>query len=197
MKDYTIDQKTKILNRLKEGDTAAFEIIFNEYREKLYPFVFSMTKSKNATEDIIQEVFLKIWVNRDTIETQKSFNSYIYTIARNLTLNFLRKIANNTILKQEMWKNISELNSQTENLVELWEYERILHTIISKLPEQKKKIVTLSKKQGKTNQEIAELLDISPKTVKNHLWKSLQIIKNQLQPYLSDTVVALFLLSQV
>ncbi len=178
-----------ILNDLKKGDTAAFRTIFNTYSKKLYPFVFSMTKSRHATEDIIQEVFIKIWVNRETIDSQNSFNSFIYTIARNLTYNYLRNVANSEYLKQEMWKNISVLNSETENLLQLREYENILSTILKKLPEQKKKIFVLSKKQGKSNQEIAELLEISPKTVKNHLWKTLQLIKTQLQPYISDTVL--------
>lgn len=188
MEDCNI-HKEEILNDLKKGDTAAFRAIFNEYSKKLYPFVFSMTKSRYATEDIIQEVFIKIWVNREAIDSQNSFNSFIYTIARNLTYNYLRNVANSENLKQEMWKNISVLNSQTENLLQLREYENILSTILKKLPAQKKKIFVLSKKQGKSNQEIAELLEISPKTVKNHLWKTLQLIKTQLQPYISDTVL--------
>lgn len=188
MEDCNI-HKGEILNNLKKGDTTAFRAIFNEYSKKLYPFVFSMTKSRYASEDIIQEVFIKIWVNRETIDSQNSFNSFIYTIARNLTYNYLRNVANSEYLKQEMWKNISVLNSQTENLLQLREYENILSTILKKLPAQKKKIFVLSKKQGKSNQEIAELLEISPKTVKNHLWKTLQLIKTQLQPYISDTVL--------
>ncbi len=181
--------REKILEDLKNGDKYAFKVIFDSYHKRLYPFVFSMTKSSPATEDILQEVFLKIWLHRETLDSQNSLSPYIFTIARNLTYNYLRSVANNEQLKRQMWENLSVLDRKTENLLQFKEYENILSAILTKLPEQKMKIFILSKRQGKSNQEIAELLEISPKTVKNHLWKALQLIRVQLQPYIAHVLM--------
>lgn len=153
-----------------------------------------MTKSDYATEDLLQEVFIKIWLKREDINTEYSFDSFIYTIAKNLTYNYLRTIANQKSLKEELWRNLTYVNEQTENTLLLSEYEAIVDDILENLPVQKRSIFVLSKQQGKSNQEIADLLGISTKTVKNHLWKTLQIIKVQLQPHLTDTTISFVIL---
>lgn len=181
----------KLIRLLKEGDRSAFESIFNLYEKRLYAFTFSITKSHYSTEELLQEIFIKIWEQRASIDTSLSFNAFVYTIARNLTYNHLRKIANQDNLKQELWRNISYLNA-VENDIIFSEYEDILDDILKQLPQKKRSIFILSKQQGKTNQEIADLLGISQKTVKNHLWKTLKTIKAQLQPYLGIFISAFF-----
>lgn len=163
------------------------------YQKKLFYFVFSFTKSEYATEEILQEVFIKIWAIRDTIDPSCSFNSFIYTIARNHTYNYLRSVANRESLKQELWGNLRCYNAQTENTILFNEYEDIVNNILDSLPLKKRHIFILSKQQGKNNQEIADLLGISKKTVKNHLWKTLKHIRTQLQPHIEVTATALLL----
>ncbi len=159
----------------------------------MYYFVFSILKSDYAAEEVLQEVFIKIWTQREKINLSYSFHSFIYTIARNLTYNYLRTIASRESLKKELWKNITVLSEQTENTILFNEYESLVNTIVEDLPAQKRSIFILSKKEGKTNQEIADLLEISPKTVKNHLWKTLQTIRAKLQPHI-DIITAVLLL---
>tara|TARA_R110002049_G_scaffold17731_1_gene68458 strand:- start:34971 stop:35576 length:606 start_codon:yes stop_codon:yes gene_type:complete len=187
-------QIEQTLLSLKKGNKFAFREIFDSYEKRLYYFIFSMTKSDYATEDILQEVFIKIWLKREDINTAYSFDSFIYTIAKNLTYNYLRTIANQKSLKEELWRNLTYINAQTENTLLLSEYETIVDDILETLPIQKRSIFVLSKQQGKSNQEIADLLGISPKTVKNHLWKTLQIIKVQLQPHLTDSTISIIML---
>ena len=185
-----------LLLSLKNGDKSAFKSIFDFYQKKLNYFIFSITKSEYATEEILQEVFIKIWTQRKKIDTTQSFNSFIYTIARNLTYNYLRGVANRESLKKELFKNVTYFNEQTKNAILSAEYEEIVSKIVDNLPKQKRNIFILSKQDGKSNQEIADLLGISPKTVKNHLWKTLQLIKIQLQPYITETIItSLFLVS--
>lgn len=183
----------QLLLSLKKGDKTAFRIIFKIYRAKLFHFVFSICKSDYETEEVLQEVFITIWTQRETIDTSRSFNSFIYTIARNTTYNHLRNIANRENLKEALWKNVSYINDQTQNAILLAEYEDIVNNILERIPTKKRNIFVLSKQHGKSNQEIAVLLGISPKTVKNHLWKTLQIVKEQLQPHLADTIVILLI----
>ena len=180
-----------LLASLKKGNRAAFEAIFDLYENRLYYFVFSITKSEYATEEILQEVFIKIWTKKETIDPNRSFESFIFTIAKNLTYNYLRNIANQQSLKEEYWKNISSLNEETKDSILLAEYEDIVHDILQQIPTQKRSIYILSKQQGKSNKEIADLLGITQKTVKNHLWKTLQIIRTQLEPHITDSVYAI------
>jgi RNA polymerase sigma-70 factor (family 1) len=172
------------LKSLKNGDKRAFNRIYNYYYSKLYYFIFSITKSKYNSEEILQAVFIKIWTNRKNIDLSKSFDSFIFTITRNLTLNHLRTISNRESLRQELWRNMKQTSLKTDNDILSSEYKDILDDILQGIPTQKRSVYVLSKEQGKSNQEIADLLGISKKTVKNHLWKTLQIIKEQLQPYI-------------
>lgn len=181
--DDSNSKDKRLVNSLKKGSRSAFRAIFDLYEKRLYAFVFSITKSHYSTEELLQEIFIKLWQQREKIDTSLSFNAFIYTIARNLTYNHLRKIANRENLRQELWRNISYLND-VENQLIFSEYEDILEDILEQLPQKKRSIFILSRQEGKSNQEIADLLGISRKTVKNHLWKTMKIIKAQLQPHL-------------
>ena len=189
--DNSEANQKRIIISLKKGDRSAFRAIFNLYEKRLYAFVFTITKSHYSTEELLQEIFIKLWQEKETINTSLSFNAFVYTIARNLTYNHLRKIANQENLKQEFWQNISSLNA-VENQIIYSDYEDILEDILKQLPQRKRSIYILSKQEGKTNEEIADLLGISQKTVKNHLWKTLQTIKIQLQPHLGILIPAFF-----
>lgn len=178
----------EILSKLKLGDENAFQALFSMYEERLYNFVYTFTKSKYATEEIIQEVFIKIWMQKESIDLSKSFTSFIYTVTRNHTYNYLRSVANRLSLKEELWKNITKKSERIENDIIYNEYENIVDEILEGLPRRKKSIFLLSRREGKSNQEIANILEISPKTVKNHLYVTLKIIKGQLEPHLIDTL---------
>lgn len=195
MKKIKKNKSKILLSSLKNGDRDAFRSIFNLYERKLYCYVFSITKSDYATEEILQEIFIKIWIQRESINLSYSFSSFIYSIARNLTYNYLRNVSNQESLKRELWRNITHFNNITENTVLSNEYDAILQDILNDLPKKKKRIYILSKQEGKSNQEISDLLGISQKTVKNHLWKTLQIIRIQLHPHLETIATLLLLIS--
>lgn len=183
------ENNKSLLLSLKKGDKKAFAIVYNTYQKKIFYFIFSITKSEYATEEILQNVFINLWNNRSKIDPYKSFNAFVYAIARNLTYNFLREVANRDSLKKEHWKRIKHLKKHTENDIIFKEYSDIVEDIISSLPNQKKSIYILSKQEGKTNAEIADLLGISEKTVKNHLWKTMQTIREQLQPHIISLIL--------
>ncbi|UGU14906.1 RNA polymerase sigma-70 factor [Sinomicrobium kalidii] len=184
-----------MLKGFSEGDRAAFRAIFELMEQRLHAFVFSYTKSDYIAEEIVQEVFIKIWERRAEIKLRGSFSSLLYTMAKNRTLNYLRNASQRAAIRDELWKNISRLQEDTEAEVILSEYRQILDDIVEHLPQKKRSIYIMSREEGKTNAEIADILGISPKTVKNHLWKTFETIKIQLRPHLENTIKLLFLLS--
>ena len=160
----------EILTSLKNGDREAFNVIFQTYQKKVYYFIYSIAKSKYHTEEVFQAVFIKIWSTKEKIDTSKSFDAFIFTIAKNMTYNHFRAIANRESLKQEVWQNIKHISCQTEDEVILSDYNDIVNDILLGFTKQKKSIYILSREEGKSNKEISDLLGISEKTVKNHLW---------------------------
>src|SRR5688572_23996982 len=123
-------QLEHLLFSLKQGDRTAFRAIFDRYQKRVYHFVFSITKSDYVAEDIVQEVFIRIWTKREALEPGNSFEAFLFTIARNLTYNHLRSIANQQALKAEFWKNISHLSKQTEDTILMAEYETLVEDIL-------------------------------------------------------------------
>ncbi|MEG3655866.1 RNA polymerase sigma-70 factor [Arenibacter palladensis] len=185
MSGQPLDQ---LIASLKKGNKVAFKTIFELYEKRLYYFIHSITKSDYASEEILQEVFIKIWLKKESLDVRHSFDAFLFTIAKNSTYNYLRSIASQESLKKEYYKNINSLNEETENSILLAEYEDLVNDILENIPTQKRSIFILSKQQGKSNEEIADLLGITQKTVKNHLWKTLQIIRTELKPHMADTI---------
>jgi RNA polymerase sigma-70 factor (ECF subfamily) len=174
-----------ILRALKKGDKQAFANIYNQYHKRIYAFAFSITKSEYASEEILQNVFITLWKHKSKVDPSKSFDAFIFTITRNAAYNFLREVANRDSLKKELWQRIKSLNKQAYNDLIFNEYGDIVDNIVEALPKQQKAVYILSKEEGKTNKEIAELLGITEKTVKNHLWKATKLIRKQLTPHIS------------
>lgn len=178
----------ELVNKLKKGDALAFQKVFYLFEKRLYLFVFSYTKSKYVSEEIIQEVFIKLWEKKEMLDSSKSFDSFIFTMTRNFTFNYLRDASRRQSTRKELWNNIVFQRNTVEEEVIFREYGEIVENIIRELPQQKRSIYQLSRKEGKTNSEIADILGISSKTVKNHLWKTMGIIRAQLRPYIDETI---------
>ena len=176
-----ISSEEFVIERVKQGDALAFEELFNKYYKKLKRFTGQITKSDYLAEEITQEVFVNIWLNRDKINSALSFNGYIYKVARNLTINHLKKIARSEKTRKEFWNNIEKAKNDISEQVIHSEYSQCFEEAISKLPKQKQLIFKLSREEGKSHHEIAKELGISKNTVKNHMVTALKTIKNYLQ----------------
>jgi RNA polymerase sigma-70 factor (ECF subfamily) len=187
--DPSITNNKVLLESLKKGDKQAFATVYNVYHKKLYGFIYTITKSEYASEEILQNLFITLWKQKKKIDTSKSFDAFVFTIARNLTYNFLRDVATRDSFRKELWMRLKSLKKQAGNTLILKEYRDIVDNIVATLPKQQKAVYILSKEEGKTNKEIAELLGITEKTVKNHLWKAVKSVREQLQPH----IVALLL----
>jgi RNA polymerase sigma-70 factor (family 1) len=166
---------TELLNRLRANDAEAFEKIYKKYWQNLYQTAFSILKDKQASEDIIQDLFIQLWNKRATISVTVSLNAYLTASIKHEVFRVIRKrIA-------EMDSNEVIQADKNYNAQELIEYKEFLaHTqqLISKLSMKCQEVFVLSREDQFSHKEIAEQLKISSKTVENHIGKALGILKS-------------------
>ncbi len=174
-------EESKLIILLKEDSEYAFQLIFDKHRNRIYKTAIKFLKSPVIAQDVVQDVFLKLWFERKNIDVAKPLEAWLYTVAKNNILNKLRKIAND-------WKavdvitpilNLSENNSD-HKLIQ-GEFHNSLKMALSKLPEQQKTVFLLSRGKKFTYEQIGKQLNISPLTVKTHLSRALLAIKKHFE----------------
>ena len=170
----------ELISRIKGGDESAFRIVFDLYSSKLYAFSYRFLKEKEPCQEVVQEVFLNLWINRAKLDTQYPIAPYLYTITRRLTLNVLRHVATSQSAMNKMWLNVKKVSNETEQEVFLDDLSRFTEQVLSKMPKQQQLIFRMSRHQELSYDEIAEELNISRNTVKNHLVAALKTLRTQL-----------------
>ena len=176
-----IKSNKDLLTLLKKGDVTAFDKIYEIYSKRLYGFVLRYVKQKEDAEGIVQEVFIKIWETRNKIDIYSSFDSFIFTIAYNTTINLLRKRVNEHKY-QDRLKSVQHITGADQIIDEIYfkEINIQLQLLLDKLTPRQKEIFQLSREVGLTHEEIAKKLNISLNTVKNHMVTTLAFIKSHL-----------------
>ena len=182
---------------LKAHREEAFRHLWDAYRDDVYTYAYSFVRQEAYAEEIVQDVFLKIWVHRETLDPALSFRSYLFTVTRNHTFNFLRKAAHNRKLREEIFHIIPESIPCVEHKIRELELEKIKREAIDLLPPGRKRIFEMSRFEGKSYEEISRELGISLSTVRNQMSKSLQTIRDFLKaqgvmPWLLLLILASF-----
>lgn len=170
-------ENTNLLIKLREGDESAFIKIYNQYRSKVYTYAYQLSKSTVAAEETVQEVFIKIWHKREQLNTELSFSAYIKKITLNHVLNHLKKVARERALQEQVFNNIETSSNKTEDRILEKELRKIYEEAIERLPQQKKLIYQMSRKDELSHDEIARQLNISKNTVKNHMVEATRSIR--------------------
>jgi RNA polymerase sigma-70 factor (ECF subfamily) len=178
MTAYNLYEEKALFDRIADGEEVAFGILFNLYKSKLYRFTLRICKSEDVAEELVHDVFLKIWNNRDLHHNIDHPATYMYTIAKNKAMDHLRKVACDARLMGQLWHTLSESNDVTQEAVEANECYSLVKTALSKLTPQKQLIYRLSREDGLNHEQIAQQLNISKSTVNNHLVGSLKHIKS-------------------
>ena len=182
----------ELIRAFKKGDSRAFEKLFQEYHKKLYAFLFHLLHSKEDAEEIVQDTFIKVWEKREDFIDGYSFDSFLFTIAKNAFLNLNRKKINRVVFEDHL-NFLEEISpGGTDDYIIFKETKEIINTIIEGLPPKRKEIFLLRKIEGLSRKEIAEKLDISVITVDNQLMKANIYLKDQLKKY-SLLLLILFL----
>ncbi|MEI6139754.1 MAG: RNA polymerase sigma-70 factor [Mariniphaga sp.] len=179
-KSLGIKETEEIIRRLKTDDKSAVDELFNCYYNRLFHFSKSILKIESNIDDILQEVFVKIWLNRLKISNAETFNSYIFTITKNEVLNLIRANLKENSLRAEIYVRSVAEEYQTQNPLEFDEIKSAIDKIIATLPEKRQLVFKLSRTEGLPNKEIAHQLGISEKTVEDHITHAIRHIKNSL-----------------
>jgi RNA polymerase sigma-70 factor (family 1) len=169
-----------------------FNAIFDKYRSRIYAYVLAISKSEYVAEEITQEIFIKIWVGRENLGEIKNLDGYIFKIAKNLCLNYLRKIAYNESMSSELVRLATkDASSSTDTRVNLSEYNKLINEAVNSLSPQRKLVYKLSREQELSYDEIAAQLNLSKNTVKNHHLTAIGVVRSFLvKNGISSAIVA-------
>ncbi|MBO9683178.1 MAG: RNA polymerase sigma-70 factor [Flavisolibacter sp.] len=192
-----LPNERELFARIATGDQQAFTQIFYHYTQRIYNYIFAKTKSNDLTEEIVQEVFIKLWNKREELAAIQNYEAFIITMATNKTYDFLRKMASEENIKRQAWASVQSYSNITEETLDFHESRELLHEAVGQLPPQRKKVFLLSRQQGLSHQEIAEQLDLSPKTVNNHLTEALRFIKEYLRNTPGASLTLLMILLRI
>ncbi|HEY1062226.1 MAG TPA: sigma-70 family RNA polymerase sigma factor [Daejeonella sp.] len=167
MPDLSPYSEKKLLIKVSAGEEDAFRQLFLKYHQQLGIHIFRITNSVDIAEEIVQDVFLKIWMSRETLVRVRNFKAYLFVISKNHTLNCLRKLSREQINKKE-WEDSSVkiLTSESDSLNI---YYCLLDEAIDQLPPQQQKVYLLSRHERLRYTEIANRLNLSCETVKKYL----------------------------
>jgi RNA polymerase sigma-70 factor (ECF subfamily) len=175
---YSSHTDEQLLSLLKNDDEAAFTELFRRYDKRIYFFALKMIKNETLAEEIVQEIFIKLWNKRDALTPIDNAQAYILTIAANHTLNQIKK----HLSEQRMLDRLAALmkekfTNNVEELLLLHDSETLVMQAVDKLPPQQKRVYLLSRQEGLNYEEIADKLNISRNTVRNHLVEALRSIR--------------------
>ncbi len=176
-----LNTETRLLNGLKKSDHESFRKLFEQYSKPLYRFSLSYLKSNEGAEDVVQEVFIKIWDKRKDIDTGKSFQSYVFTIALNSVRKYFNKLAAANQLKHDIIASFSENSAKLDEQDDFEDYLRHLDTLINRMPEKRKEIFIGKKLDGKSQKELAEEFGITIKTVEYHITEAMKFLKEEFE----------------
>lgn len=174
-------QDQKLLFKLKKGNQIAYKKLFHKYYDQLCFFTDQIVNENEASEEIVQDLFVNLWLKRSTLNITSSLKYYLYTACKNRAYNYLAKVnRRNMILEQEIIFNAFSTDIPDSALIND-ELKVFLHTAINKLPSQAKKVFELKYLQMKKQREIAQILDISENTVEKHMGNALKQLRISLK----------------
>lgn len=184
----------QLVIQLKNGNQASFQKLYAAYAPKLFAFSRKYLKSQHDAEEVVQEVFLRIWEKKENIDENQSFSSYIIQAAKHRIYNGFRKSVNEQAYLDFLIHADNYSKNFTELEVEYHEIKSKADSAIGAMPPKRQEIFRLSRESGLKNKEIAEKLQISIKTVENQMGQALKYLREELIAY--QMIVFLFLIQR-
>lgn len=181
MQNSKVYIEREVLLQTAKGDESAFRLLFNEHWQNIYRVAYILTKSTLTAEDMVQEIFMKLWIKREQLPKIENFRNYLFIVARNHIYDELKKKSTDILFTNHLFEYFhSTIETPEEELLQK-EAEQIIVEATERLPQQQKKVYRMSREQGMSRDEMAERLGVAPNTVRNHLAKALQMIRHKLQ----------------
>jgi RNA polymerase sigma-70 factor (family 1) len=187
---FACDEK-ELLNRLAGGDENAFVTLFNTHQDHIFKVVYRFVKSQALAEELVQDIFLKVWQERQKLPSIQHFQNWLFILARNHLFTCLRRMALERKVRRA-WTDERPLNeNSTDHRLRNSQFNELLQETINSLPAQQQAVLRLAKEQYLTYEEIAQQLSISPNTVRIHMSRALAAVRKAL----TDKGIELVLLS--
>lgn len=180
MKSQTSIGEKELLLGLQHGDESSFASLYTTYSPSIYISVLKLVKDREVALDLVQDLFFKIWKNRQSVDVDKPFKPYVFSIAKNLVIDFFRKAAKDRRLIHELMAATLVYDEYTDKIIFRKETATLLDRTIGNLPSQQRKIFTLCRVDGRSYEEVAEMLQLSISTIGNQLARATKKIRQQL-----------------
>lgn len=190
----TTKSNKELLELIRNDDMVAFYQLYERYSRRLYGFVLRFIKLDSEAEEIVQEVFIKIWESREKIDIYSSFESFLFTIAYNATISQFRKKTSEKKYLEHL-KSIQQVENAPD-LIEEIQYNELsekVNSLLNEITPRQREIFRLSREQGLTHDEISKKLDISTNTVKKHISNTLAYLKIHLDKELISSLLFFYL----
>ncbi len=175
-----LDDEKQLVYALREGDVASFTKLYHAYKERLTVRLLYLLKSEILVEEVLQNLFLKIWESREQVNPDKSFKSYLYTIAKHMVIDIFRRAAKERTVMAQLKIGQEELYHHVEDFIFRKENKALLTELMSILPTKRRSVFIACKLDGKSYKEVAELHNISINTVNDHIQKAGIVLKEYL-----------------
>lgn len=168
----------ELLHEVSAGDEQAFKSLFDRYRPNIYTTALRFTNNEWMAEDIVQDTFVKVWLHKQLLPTLENFEGWLYTLAKNITLNVLKKKESYKAYYQEQTKDaLLRYFPEADYLVQDKEFQAMLQQAIDRLPPKQQQTYRLIKEEYRKRDEVASLLQVSPETVKWNLEQAMKSIR--------------------
>ncbi len=175
---YTTCDDGELLMFLREGDTIAFTEIYNRYHKRVYNYILDWIKIPEMTEDLVHEVFLKVWEIKEKLEIKDNFAGYLFRICHNKMVDTTKKIAKERKLKDQLLDHYQTLSLDEQvSPQQLQRFDALVEEALDTLPPVRRKVYELCRMQKKSYQEIADELNISQNTVRDHMSRALATLR--------------------
>ena len=180
----TMREDVLLLQRLNAGSYDSFKLLYDQWVARLYQFVLKIVKSESTAQDIVQDTFVKVWENHETINSEHSFKSYLFTIAYHRIVDEFRKQLRHPLMPDYITFTSSMVSyNEAEQNLSLEEFIRQLEKAKTKLSPRQRQVFEMSKEQNLPHSEIEKLMGISNQAVRNLLTAAMKTIRQELEPF--------------
>ena len=195
MSDPTVHTDHQLLQQIAKRDEGAFKTLFDAYRDRLYHYIHGIVKSKEVAEEIVMDVFLKLWLGKELVNQIENFDAFLFRVAYNKSIDFLRSAARDPGFRDLLWDEMQLAGGMYADQVLITrEYESKLREAIGLLSPQRRLVYELSRDKGLSHLDIARKLQLSKHTVSNHIVEAQKFIRSYLVRHMDLALVMAFMI---
>lgn len=191
------NEESQLLIMLAEGNEYAFQLLFNKYKDHIYKVATLYVKSPIMAEEILQDVFMKVWLHRKSLSGIISFRSWLFVVSKHLIFNYNKRLAAEWDVRQRYTRGNKSAENNADYKIRAKQYQQLVDAAVMQLPPQQQAVYKMAREEQLSYQQIAGRLAVSTLTVKTHMSRALQAIRTYLHRRNNLLPVLLFLTSLI